>query len=515
MSLFRNNTSRYDWTRKRLQTVRVSWCRLISRGALLLTVAAFPAIGQDDILSNLLRQHHYTEALKTATDQLRIHPDDSFLWLYRGLAERGLDQTKPSLESIRHALQLNPANTQAAEAGAQISYTAHDASAGYYVDQVLRLEPSSQPAHAMAGVLALEKPDCPAAIEHLKQAGELASHDLSLKRRLASCLSQQGDLTGAVNLMTELHTLAPSDRDINLQLALLDFTTSRFTETIALLKPLRASLDSNGLGLLADAYAGMDDTINAVDAYRAAIELVPTDDRFYLDLAVLSMDHQSPEVALGVLNAGIAKIPASPRLLVLRGTVYAQTGKNDLAQTDFERADRLDPHSIFGTLGLGVLLREESNLDQAQSVLETKLARSPHDAVLNFMLADTLVRKGADPGDSAFADAVVLLQESLKREPNLAQSHALLGKLLLKQGRTEDAVVQLEAAVHLKGTDRTALNQLLTAYRRLGRTADADRTSAILAQAVSSDRAQETARNRTHLTLDPAPGSKDGAPKNP
>ncbi len=514
MNLYRKTTIRHGWASKRPQCVLASWRRLLFY-ILLLTLIASPAPSQDDLFPTLLRQHRYGEALQTATDLLRMHPDDSFLWLYRGLAERGLNQVKVSLESIRRALQLNPANTQAAEAGAQISYTAHDASAGYYVDQVLRFEPESQPAHAMAGVLALEKSDCSAAIQHLKQAGELANHDLSLKRRLASCMAQQGDLTGAVNLMTELHSMAPSDRDINLQLALLDFNTSHFAETIALLNPLRASLDANGFGLLADAYNGIDDTINAVDAYRAAIQLVPTDDRYYIDLTVLSMDHQSPEVALGVLNAGIAKIPTSPRLLVLRGTVYAQIGRNDLAQTDFERADRLDPHSIFGTLGLGVLLREESNLDQAQSILEVKLVQSPHDAVLNFMLADTLLRKGADPGDPAFAHAINLLDESLKRDPNLAQSHALLGKLLLKQGRAEDAVGQLEAAVHLQGTDRTALNQLLTAYRRLGRTADANRTSAILAQAVSSDRALETARNRIHLTLEPAPRSPDGAPKNP
>jgi len=469
----------------------------------LLTLAAPHARCQDDLLPTLLRRHLYAEALQTATSQLSTRPGDSTLWLYRGLAERGLDQPATALQSIRRALQLNAANTQAAEAGAQIAYTTHDVSVGYFLDQVLRLDPQSQTAHAMAGVLALEKLDCPTAIDHISRAGELAGRAPSLKRRLAACMARQGDLPAALDLMQQGHTLAPGDLETTVQLALYQLNSGRFVETIALLSSLRATLDADGLGLLADAYSQADDTIKAVDAYRAAIQLAPTDDRFYLDLAVLSMDHQSPEVALGVLNAGIARIHTSPRLLVLRGTVYAQTGKNDLAQADFERADRLDPTSIYGTLGLGVLLREESDLDQEQSVLETKLEQSPQNPVLNFMLADTLVRKGADPGDPAFTRAVGLLQQSLKSEANLAQSHALLGKLLLKQGRMEDAVIQLEAAVHLQGTDRTALNQLLTAYRRLGRTADADRTSAALAKALSLDRARETERNRTHLTLEP------------
>ena len=482
--------------------------------ALLLAAAASPAISQDDILPSLLRQHRYADALSFALAQLRNQPNDSALWLNRGLAERGLGQTTLSLESIRHALQLNPANITAAEAGAQIAYGTHDANVNYFLDQVLRLEPDSQPAHAMVGVLALEQKSCPSAIEHLRKSGDLARHDSSVQRRLATCMEQQNDMAGALSLMTALHNIEPGDQGTTLQLALLDMNTSHFAETIALLNPLRTSLDANELGLLADAYNGMDDTFNAVNTYRAAIQLAPADDSFYLNLAVLSMDHQSPEVALGVINAGIAKIPSSPRLLVLRGTIYAQVGKNELAQSDFERADQLDPKSIYGTLGLGVLLREESNLDQAQNILEAKLAHRPNDPVLNFMLADTLIRKGSDPGDPGFSRAVALLQQSIERDPGLAQSHALLGKLLLKEGSTVKAVIQLEAAVRLQSTDRTALNQLLTAYRRLGRNEDADRTNAILAHAVSSDRAQETVRNRTHLTLESAPESHDGVPKN-
>ena len=265
-------------------------------------------------------------------------------------------------------------------------------------------------------------------------------------------------------------------------------------------------LDAETLCLLGAAYAGTGDVAQAVESYRAASAQSPHDTRPYIELAMLSMDHQSPAVAVGVLDAGIRSNPDSAALHTMRGSIYAQLANNDAAQKEFETADRLAPTDVAATLGLGMMLRDESNLDQAEEVLRAKLKQKPGDAVLSYLLADVLMRRGAMPGDAGFKEAEDLLQTAILRQPTLTQAHAALGKMKLKEGYTQEAIAELEKATKLDPQDRTALNQLIAAYRRSNRAQDADRVAAQLAKSVDGDRALETEKNRVHLMLE-VPGA--------
>ena len=359
----------------------------------------------------------------------------------------------------------------------------------------------------MSAVLALEAHTCPAALTHFEAASSLTGPpqlDRHTRLALSLCYADTGNLPQATSLLEQLHTEAPADPTVTFNLASLYLEQERFPATTALLlaQQAHAALDPGSLNLLGASYAGNGQVAEAIAAYRQAIAQQPHEDRNYIDLALLSMDHQSPSVALGILDAGIRANPQSARLYTMRGSVYAQVAKNEAAQADFEHADRLAPTESFGTLGLGVLLRDESNLPEAQRLLETKIAQSPNDAVLDYMLADVLIRGGANPGDPAFTRAQQLLAASLTINPNLAQAHAALGKLALKANDLPAATQHLERAVALAPKDRTALNQLVAAYRRAGRTDDAARVAAQLATAVAAERADEVERNRVHLVLD-------------
>ena len=114
------------------------------------------------------------DALALSIQLLHTHPSDGQLWLDRGLAEIGLDRTAAAEQSLRHALTVSPDLLPAAQAGAQIAYTAHTPAASAFLADVLRLDPASAPAHAMLGVLALEAHHCPDALNHFRQAGDLA-----------------------------------------------------------------------------------------------------------------------------------------------------------------------------------------------------------------------------------------------------------------------------------------------------------------------------------------------------
>jgi tetratricopeptide (TPR) repeat protein len=72
------------------------------------------------------------------------------------------------------------------------------------------------------------------------------------------------------------------------------------------------------------------------------------------------------------------------------------------------------------------------------------------------------------------ADAAIpLLQDVVSRQPNHSDAHYELGKAMLEQGKVKDAIRDLETSIHLHPTDY-AYYQLSVAYRREGRTSDAE-----------------------------------------
>ncbi len=479
---------------------------------LVIALLASPILAQTapapDPLADALSRHNYPEAVRLAAIETKDHPGNVRGWVLQALALDGAQRHTDALRSVDYALQLHPSFLPAAEAGAQIAYSAHDPSALNRVDRVLTLEPHNPIAHAMGAVLGAEANNCSAAIAHVESAPVLGQLDRRTRTRLAICYAAAGDPPHAINLLEHLLTEAPTDLADTYNLAILYIDKERFADakSILLAQQTRSPLDPDALNLLGASYAGLGEIAEAIATYRQIIVARPHEERNYIDLALLAMDHQSPAVALGVLESGIATNPQSARLYTMRGSVYAQVAKNDLAQADFEKAVRLAPDQTFGALGLGVLLRDESNLPEAQALLEAKLKSSPADPILNYMLADVLIREGANPSDPSFTRAQQLLAISLQANPNLAQAHAALGKLALKANDIRGAILHLELAVGLAPKDRTALNQLVAAYRRSGRSEDAARVSTLLAVAVAAERDEEVEKNRTHLILD-APSS--------
>jgi len=86
--------------------------------------------------------------------------------------------------------------------------------------------------------------------------------------------------------------------------------------------------------------------------------------------------------------------------------------------------------------------------------------------------------------------AVALLQTLIVAHPDHAQAQYQLGKELLNSGNVNEAVQHLEAAARLDPQDDYIHYQLQAAYRKAGRTADADKELAVYRDI--KDRKRET-----------------------
>jgi Flp pilus assembly protein TadD len=74
-------------------------------------------------------------------------------------------------------------------------------------------------------------------------------------------------------------------------------------------------------------------------------------------------------------------------------------------------------------------------------------------------------------------EAQRVLELSVKLNPGFSRSRIDLGKILLKEGRVEEAIGQLEVARKLDPNEKSVYSQLSAAYRRKG---DDKRSAAML-----------------------------------
>jgi tetratricopeptide (TPR) repeat protein len=183
----------------------------------------------------------------------------------------------------------------------------------------------------------------------------------------------------------------------------------------------------------------------------------------------------------------------------MRGAIHAARAELEQAVQDFERARTLSPDELYGAVGLSLVLRQTERIPEAVALLRQKLSDRPADPTLNYLLADLLLRSDPDPASAEFRAARAALTRALRANPGLASAHAALGKLLLRAGELPRAVEALLTAVKLDPSSRVALNQLVLAYRQLGRTSEAAAAAADLKALLARERVEEVARNRVRL----------------
>jgi tetratricopeptide (TPR) repeat protein len=423
------------------------------------------AAGAADIRALLQRGDH-AAALAAAGAALKAQPNDYRLLTLKGLALQGLNRNSEALAALRAALKLQPGFPPALQAAAQIEYQTGDPRAAATLSRLLAVRPETPAAHAMLAVLAFEARDCPRGARHVEAAGPEALNNPLLRWQYGGCLFQMDRVREAGEQFRAL--LAGHDRDaVRFNLALAEHQLQRPAEAIRLLEPLarRVPPDPDVLGLLASAYQANQQIPEALALLQRAIEAAPRNEGHYLDLAALALEHNSLPVGLEVTAAGLANLPQSARLHAMRGVLQARSGQPEAAEESFQAAARLDPRADFGPLGRAVTLLELNAPQEAARILQEQLVRTPKSARVRIVLAQALLRTPENT-----AQAKKLLREALAQSPNDPEAHRLLAKTLTQEQAFAQAIPHLEAALRIDPQDKTAAYQLLTAYRRTGRT---------------------------------------------
>jgi tetratricopeptide (TPR) repeat protein len=155
---------------------------------------------------------------------------------------------------------------------------------------------------------------------------------------------------------------------------------------------------------------------------------------------------------------------------------------------------------------MSLLYSDRNQLGKEKELLYKQLKATPNDAVTNYLLADLLVRSGAEPGQPAFEQAQAHLARSLKSKPESAEAQVLMGKLLEQQGDLSGALKHYDLALTAEPENRSALDRKFVLLRKLHRNQDAAEVLGHLKVVLNGELKQGGAANQ--VRVDPQPAQK-------
>jgi tetratricopeptide (TPR) repeat protein len=454
-----------------------------------------------------LRAGDYSRALALSQALTQTSLSDPRAWTLEGIALGDVNRNQESLRAFEHALKLRPNYVPALEAAAQLEYRTQNPEAQQLLEKLVQLNPSDETAHAMLAALAFRRKDCVAAVAHFERSAPVISDNPPALTEFGDCLVRLLRPKDAVAIFERLLALDSGNPNLRYDLGLVEYKALRNADAIRTLLPLTEGPSSSAaaLNLLAAAYEANQQTPQAVAALRRAMALAPRVADNYLDLATISLEHGSFKVGVDVIDAGLQMLPDSAPLYLERGVLLVQMGRFAQASEDFEKAARLNPAQNLTTVALGISLLQENQLARSLEVVKQRLARSPDDPVLNYLLAEILIRKGVHPGTPQFLEAVSAAERAVHYKPDFALADDVLGELYLRSGQTSRAARASRLALKANPNDQSAIYHLIICLRKEGDQKDLPPLVQKLRQVTTAAQKQETDRNRFKLVeMNPA-----------
>jgi tetratricopeptide (TPR) repeat protein len=335
-----------------------------------------------ETIASALRNREFDNALQLLQPALQASQKNPRLWMFQGLAYSGKGDQKAALNSYQSALKVSPDYLPALEGAAQLQYESGSPEAVPLLQHVLRLRPNDVTSHAMLAVIAYKKNDCAAAVEHFSRGESLLNSQPGALQEYGVCLLKLKQTDKAVHVFQDILASHPDDPRARRGLAAIQLTAGQPQDALSTLQPLLASdPDVSTMQLAAAVYEANKDTPNAVKILREAIVKSPHNVALYVDFADLAMNHQSFQAGIEMLNAGLKLQPTAAELYLARGVLSVQLADYEKAQTDFEKAEQLDPHQALSAAAQGMVAEEKNQNDpeRALAIVREKLTKKPGD----------------------------------------------------------------------------------------------------------------------------------------
>ncbi len=457
-----------------------------------------------------------------------------------GIALSSAGRVEEAASQFNRALEIEPRYPSAHKnlALLEMSRRRLDAAQSHFA-RLLELTPGEPLARLGLAEIAFANNDFAAAIRHFEGGASLLQEDPRLIVQLASAYVQTKQTVKATRVLETLPLVAPPDIHYEagrifagLEIfapAAREFERAKgssadpyelgFNRALAYLKSDQPKLAvdaaeqllSKGFrkaelyNLLSQAHEKAGDTKQAYDALRTATDVDRGEEKNYIDLVALCLDHENFDLGLEIADISVERIADSHRLHLQRGVALAMKGRFEDAEASFDRAAELAPDRNLPGVALGLIMLQQDRVPDAIRVLRKRREQSRDDYMVHWFLGEALNRSGARPGSDEEAEAVDAVRKSIELQPDLFQSRVLLGKMLARRGDFDQAIEHLEKARSIDPANVSATYQLAQVYRRKGDAERAKKLFAIVGRQKAEDREEFTKRGLLRIVREGSP----------
>ncbi|MGB7081324.1 MAG: tetratricopeptide repeat protein, partial [Candidatus Acidiferrales bacterium] len=419
------------------------------------------------------KQRQYSSAQIEFRNALKVDPRyvDAYYQLAKadiGLAEEdGALQRKDSAQqdlrdafkALSQAITVDPNRVDVRLARAELLSSARDdkdeTQATADANYVLQQDPKNADAHRVLGTILFEQKQYDQALQEFSKAAALAPNDPNSYLGIAQ---------------TNLALRHPDDAELNFKKAIQ-------VEPHFILAYLQ----------LGELYAQQNNVAQAEQIVQAGIQANPSVIGLYEALAQYEVRHQNPSQAEQTLQAGIKANPSAIALYLGLAGLYRGEGKQSDSENALASLTNQLPKSADAALGIGDFYVQAKMTDRAVAEYQRGLSLDPH----NLNIEEHLEILYLSTGKIELAANVD--NDVLKQYPNDVMARVNHGRVLMAQGKTQDAIQSLQKVAADAADSAQAHFYLAMAYSQ------------------SNDMAQ--ANSELQQTLRVAPGNPDALNK--
>jgi tetratricopeptide (TPR) repeat protein len=440
---------------------------------------------------SLVKQQNWQEALPIIHELLGQYPHNPKLLNLYGLALTQGSKTEDARSAFESALRTNPNFSPALKNLSIVEWNAGLPGGSAHTEAALKLEPQDPVLNAYGALGAIARQDLLSATERLTIAGPAtAALPMQLSYRLAVELGENKLYPQSISVFQQLIEAGRDSPSVRYNLALAEFQTERYRDSIQTLQSHTPSSDA--MNLLAQAYGKSGESQKAIDTLRDAIALYPQEEDNYLDLANMCVDIGALDKAIAVVQTGLTYRSTSARLNFQAGLLWMLSGDFEHAQTAFERAASLQPESDLPQAAIEMANIQQAHLAEALTGLRRQVKEKPNSSMLWYLLGTALTHSGAADQSAEQKEAAAAYKMAMQLDPQLPWPYVELAKIYGRWKRPGDAAALLEKAIAMDVASRAAYYQLALAYRQMNQPQRAREMLAKVKQLNASDRGEKT-----------------------
>lgn len=419
-------------------------------------------------------EKHFSLAAKLAPKSAETHNN------YGAILVR-LNRQKLAAKEFTASLTINPNQPSALVNLAQINFSEGSlTTARELFNKAAKIQPDTEILRSLV-LISLQLNDKAQATTEFPKFSALLKNSpattFESEIALGKALSKNGLFAEAKELFEIILAKNPDQIEGLVQLSKVFLQLKKLPEAGRLLESVVARGVTNAkiYFALAEVYQSGKYFENAIPAMRLAIETDKTNESYRYAYGMLLVESKAPQAAIIRLKEYVAEFPNSAQLWF--GLGAAQFHQSELvdAEQSLQKSLSINPKLIPAFAYLAAIKNISGQAGEAAKFYETALAIDEKNAIIHFLLADTLLK-------DATADKLKIenhLKRSIQLDDTIAAAHLDLGRHYAREKKFAEAAVELEKTVALDPKQAEAFYQLGQVYARLKRS---DESKSMLAK---------------------------------